>query len=407
MLLQQTNIGVHQHSRDSSPSHAHRPWTSCLGITHAPRSTLHVGVLPGEGVGPEVIAASLDVLAAVADASGLRLDVATGGPIGRDAERVDGEPLTKQVVEFCEGVFARGGAILNGPGGGRYVYDLRRRMDLFFKISPLQTFNGATDAARLRPEALRGIDILVTRENAGGAYQGTWRDRSGADGQRMAEHLVTYSHDQVHRFLSASARLARMRRGDLTVVWKEAGVPAISRLWRDCAEQAAASLNVKVRMVDVDLMSYRLVQEPAAFDVIAAPNLFGDVLADLGAVLLGSRGASYSGNFTARGEGVYQTNHGAAYDLAGTDRANPAGQIFATAMMLRESFACAREAEAIERALRAVWHDGWRTEDVAVPGARIVGTREIGRLVAERAATHLRHHVHAPRPTSMTPAESL
>jgi 3-isopropylmalate dehydrogenase len=109
-------------------------------------------------------------------------------------------------------------------------------------------------------------------------------------------------------------------------------------------------------------------------------------LADLGAVLLGSRGVSFSGNFTEEGHAVYQTNHGSAYPLAGTDRANPCGQIFSLAMMLRESYGLNREADAIEQAVRDVWHDGWRTEDVAVPRSRIVGTREMGRRVAERAA---------------------
>jgi 3-isopropylmalate dehydrogenase len=171
----------------------------------------------------------------------------------------------------------------------------------------------------------------------------------------------------------------------LTVVWKEAGVPSISRLWRDCAENAAAEYGVQLRMVDIDLMAYRLIQEAATFDVIAAPNLLGDVLSDLGAVLLGSRGVSFSGNYTECGEAVYQTNHGAAYDLAGLDRANPNGQILSLAMMLRESFDQHQAADAIEEAVRLVWAEGWRTADVAVPGSRIIGTHEMGRRVAERA----------------------
>ncbi len=115
----------------------------------------------------------------------------------------------------------------------------------------------------------------------------------------------------MRRFLDASARLAQRRRGALTVVWKEAGA-AISTLWRDCANDAAATHNIEVRLVDIDLMAYRLIHEAATFDVIAAPNLCGDVLADLGAVLLGSRALSFSGNYSALGHAVYQTNHGAA-----------------------------------------------------------------------------------------------
>jgi len=125
--------------------------------------------------------------------------------------------------------------------------------------------------------------------------------------------------------------------------------------------------------------------------VIAAPNLFGDVLADLGAVLLGSRGVSFSGNYSPRREAVYQTNHGAAYDIARTDRANPVGQILSLAMMLRESFGLPREAEAIEAAVRWVWRDGWRTEDVATPAARIIGTREMSARIADKAAEIVAH----------------
>jgi 3-isopropylmalate dehydrogenase len=289
------------------------------------------------------------------------------------------------VIRFCEEIFARQGAILSGPGGGRYVYDLRTRFDLFFKISPLRIVNALPDASRLRPEALGGMDVLITRENTGGAYQGRWSERVGASGQRSAKQTVAYTAAQVRRFLRASARLARARSGQMTVVWKEAGLPGISRLWYEQAEAAAAEFGVSFRMVDVDLMAYRLIQDVAAFDVIAAPNLFGDVLADLGAVLLGSRGLSFSGNYTTSGDAVYQTNHGAAYDLAGTDRANPVGQIFSLAMMLRESFGFFHEADVIEAAVRSVWREGWRTADVVADGTLKVGTREMGRRVAERA----------------------
>ena len=200
----------------------------------------------------------------------------------------------------------------------------------------------------------------------------------------MVLHHFAYAEEQVRRFLDASARLARQRRRDLTVIWKEAGLPAISRLWQDCAQEAAETHGVRLRMVDVDFMAYRLISAPQGFDVVAAPNLFGDVLADLGAALLGSRGVSFSGNYSEAGNAAYQTNHGAAYDLAGTDRANPAGQILSAAMMLRESFGLVHEAAAIQEAVRSVWREGLRTEDVATQGAHIVGTREMGSRIAER-----------------------
>jgi 3-isopropylmalate dehydrogenase len=169
----------------------------------------------------------------------------------------------------------------------------------------------------------------------------------------------------------------------LTVVWKESGVPAISKLWKDCAAEVSAEMGIDYAMIDIDLMAYRLIQDASSFNVIAAPNLFGDVLADLGAVLLGSRGLSYSGNYTSQGHAVYQTNHGAAYDLAGSDRANPVGQIFSLAMMLRESFELPHLAVAIENAVRSVWNEGFCTGDLQIPGGQIIGTEQMGRRIAE------------------------
>ena len=365
-------------------------WTECLNVHRLSRKrvagALLIGVLHGEGIGPEVVAAALDVLAAVAPHTRLAIDVREGGRIGQEAERVSGTSLTEGVIEFCEDIFACGGAIMHGAGCGRFVYELRKRFDLFFKISPLQVNHGVPQASPLKPDALQNLDILVTRENTGGAYQGHWEERNSPSGGRLALHHFAYTEAHVRRFLEASARLARQRSRDLTVVWKESGIPAISRLWQDCAAESAEAHGVRHRMVDIDLMVYRLISKPQAFDVIAAPNLFGDVLADLGAALLGSRGASYSANYSEAGNAAYQTNHGAAHDLAGVDRANPAGQILSLAMMLRESFGLWQEAGAIQEALRSLWREGWRTEDMATPGARIVGTREMGSRVAERAA---------------------
>jgi 3-isopropylmalate dehydrogenase len=300
---------------------------------------------------------------------------------------------------------------VNGAVGGRYVYELRRRFDLFFKVSPVRIVNGLVDSSRLKPDALQDVDILIARENTGGAYQGDWSFDVDASGGRQATQTACYSERQVRRFLAAAARLAQQRRGELAIVWKEAGIPAISTLWRQCAEIVAAQHPVRFTLVDCDLITYRLIQNAAEFDVIAAPNLFGDVLADLGAVLLGSRGLSYSGNFNESGHAVYQTNHGAAYDLAGTDRANPVGQILSIAMMLRETFLQWRMADAIEQAVRHVWRQGYRTEDVATLGTQIIGAREMGERIAGQAVAVLqtspdtncaRSHPEGTRPLSLS-----
>ena len=357
-----------------------------------PTKQLLIGVLPGEGVGPEVIRCSLEVLTAVAEVTGLTINTREGGLIGRQSECTQGCTLSNDVIQFCKEIFADGGAILNGPGGGRYVYELRKQFDLFFKASPLIPANGVVEVSRLKPEWLANLNILVTRENYGGIYQGEWTTRIDPEQGRMSDHRFAYTETQVRRFLEVSAKLAHSRHGNLTVVWKESGIPSISRLWKDCAIDIAKAYDIELSMIDIDLMAYRLIQEPSCFDVIATPNLFGDVIADLGAVLLGSRGISFSGNFTPNGNAVYQTNHGAAYPLAGTDKANPAGQIYSLAMMLRESFGLKREASFIEEAVRSVWREGYRTEDVCCPGRTMVGTREFGSRVAECAARIARAH---------------
>jgi 3-isopropylmalate dehydrogenase len=343
---------------------------------------LTLGVLPGEGIGPEVVAAALSVLAAVESGGGASFDVTTGGPIGRDAELVSGRVLTEEVVAFCETAFARGGAVLAGPGGGRFVYDLRRRFDLFCKLSPLRPMDPLLEAGRLKAAGVAGADILIVRENVGGEYFGEWRETSDEVRGRVSEQSFHYAEKQVRRLVAVAARLAASRRGKLAIVVKEGGLPAVSALWRDLGREAAAQASVELRVLDIDLTAYLLVQEPLTFDVVAASNLFGDVLADLGAVLLSSRGVSFSGNFSEGGAAVYQTNHGSALDLAKQGRANPIGQISALAMMLRESFGLAREAGWVERAVADVLRLGFRTFDVAAPGTTLVGTAEMGERVA-------------------------
>jgi 3-isopropylmalate dehydrogenase len=366
-------------------------WTDCVFST-VPGATSHgpflIGVLEGEGIGPEVIHVALQALRALEETSHRRFDLRFGGPIGLEAEAHYGESLCKEVVEFCGEIFAQGGAILAGPGGGRFVYDLRRQFDLFCKLVPLRPAAELIHAGRLKPEHVQDVDILVVRENGSGLYQGHWNESNIAGEGKRVEHHFHYTEREVCRILEVGARIAACRRNRMTVVVKDGGVPGITRLWRDAGDAAANRTGVHCAFLNVDYEAYRLIQHPQAIDVIVAPNLFGDILADAGAVLLGSRGLSFSGNFSSDGAAVYQTNHGAAYDLTGTDRANPAGQMLSLAMLLRESFGLHSEAELLEAALAAVWRDGWRTEDLAEPGCRLAGTRQMGELVA-RAVVNL------------------
>jgi 3-isopropylmalate dehydrogenase len=339
-----------------------------------------LGVLPGEGIGPEVIHAALRVLTAVEPDLPLDLRLA--------ASWSGGEGVTAEEEDFFAGIFAAGGTVLCGPRGGRFVYELRRRFDLFLKLSPLRVSPALAVLSRLKAAAVEGADVLVVRDNAGGVYQGEWGEERGADGERIATHAFSARESDVRRVMEAAAAVAGQRRGRLAVIGKEGGIPTVTRLWREVAAEVAGARGIAWELVNVDFAAYRLVQEPRWFDVVVAPNLEGDVLADVGAVLLGSRGLSFSGNFTPSGLGVYQTNHGAAADLAGRDVANPLGQIFSLAMLLRESLGRPAAAEAIETAVETVLARGIRTADLIGEGerGRIVGTREMTDLVIEALA---------------------
>jgi 3-isopropylmalate dehydrogenase len=349
----------------------------------APRPRRLIGVLKGCGIGPEVIDASLRVLAAAEETTGDRFELREGGAIGEHAHQQSGEWLTAGVIAFCAEVFAQDGAILNGPGGGRYVYDLRRRFDLFCKFVPVRPWPELAHAGKIAPQHLKHVDLLIVRDNTGGVYQGTWRNHSSPAG-RVAEHHFSYNETQIQRLVEVAARAAAARRGKLHVIIKDGGVQGISDLWCDVSLATARKHGVAAAFMNIDLAAYELIQHPAAFDVMVAPNLFGDVLADISGVLLSSRGVTFSGNFDAAGHGVYQTNHGCAHDLGGKDVANPAGQILSLAMLLHESFGLDRAAGLIERSLAGVWRAGWRTEDLAEPGCRVIGTRAMTDRVVEQ-----------------------
>ena len=342
-----------------------------------------IGILEGAGIGPQIISATLQVLKSVEQAMDLKFDVRHGGLIGEQAVASCGKWLPEDTMEFCADIFQVGGAILNGPGGGRYVYDLRRRFDLFCKFVPVQPASELVRAGRIAPQFLKKVDLLIVRDNTGGVYQGQWGDRATNQG-RFAEHSFSYSEAEVHRLVEVAARAVADRRGRLHIIVKDGGVPTVTALWRDVGGAVARRHGVEATFMNVDLAAYELIQNPAQFDVIATPNLFGDILADVAGVLVSSRGVTFSGNFDARGHGVYQTNHGCAHDLADTDTANPAGQILSLAMLMRESFGLDEAAALIEKSLAEVWRAGWRTADLAEPGCRILGTKAMAEKVSEQ-----------------------
>lgn len=342
-----------------------------------------LGVLPGEGIGPEVVGIALRLLEVLEKHGRHRFALRFGGDIGVTAKNANGAPLPAEIIAFCRGIFDESGAILNGPGGDRYVYDLRAQFDLFCKFSPLRVAPELIGANRLKAAHVENLDILLVRENASGFYQGQWSATQTPENGIVASQTCSYSENEVNRIVEIAARLAATRRGKMAVIVKDGGAPTLSQLWRDCAHEIADKHDIEYSILNIDLAAYQLIQYPRELDVIVAPNLFGDILGDLGAVLLGSRGLSFSGNFASNGAAVYQTNHGSGYDLVGQNKANPVGQIFSLAMLLRESFGLHEAAQQIENAVAQVWRDGWRTFDVAEAACKTVGTQQMGDLVVE------------------------
>lgn len=350
-----------------------------------PGEPFAIGVLEGEGVGPQLTRICRILLDTVSERFGTRFSVRTGGAIGLEALRAAGDVLTEDVSGFCQEIFEAGGAILAGPGGGRFVYDMRRRFDLFLKLNPLPHHPELAGDARVQWRVPPPDDVMIVRENMGGLYQGR-SEVSGEGSGRRVEHRFGYCETDVARIATAAARIAAVRRGHLTVVAKDSGLPEMTHLWFDAARAAAEAHRVSLRTLDIDFGVYAFMSAPEEFDVLVVPNCFGDIMADLGGVLSGSRGCTYGGSYSQNGAAVYQTNHGAAYDMKGTDKVNPVGQMLSLAMMLHETFGLKAEAAAIVEAIRATWREGWRTPDVMAPGRRLAGTEEFSARVVDHLA---------------------
>ena len=341
-----------------------------------------IGTLAGEGSGPEMINAARSVLNAVAQTCDVVLQITNGGQVGSSFQDPDGESLPRELLDFCEKIFEGGGAIVAGATSGRFVYNMRRHFELYYKLNPLRSYPELRKVCRVKLPT-KALDILVVRENLQGIYQGRSREIRSAHGREI-EHTFVHDEKRVRAVLEVALAAARKRRNALAVVSKRSGVPAIHSLWRRSALQLADAAGVELSFLDVDYAAYKLVQQPETFDVIVAPNCFGDILSDLGGVLAGSRGLTFGASYSAEGAAVYQTNHGAAFDLAGTDTANPVGQIFSVAMMLRETFGLSMEAQLIEDSVRAVWQSGFRTTDLAERSCQIAGSQEFAELVVRQ-----------------------
>ena len=358
-----------------------------------------IAALPGDGVGPEVLAEARRVLDAVGARHGHRFTVREG-LIGGAALDATGQSLPDATVAIAREADA---VLLGAVGGPRWddptradrpergLLALRRVLGTYANIRPVRVLDAGRAFSPLRPERLAGVDLVVVRELTGGLYFGEKRQYVREDGTEVATEDCTYDAHEVARIVRAAAALARTRRGRLTSVDK-ANVLETSRLWRRVAAQVMRDEfpDVAYDVVLVDACAMHLMMAPARFDVIVTENLFGDILTDEAAVLAGSIGLLPSASLGAPRRagggpvGLYEPIHGSAPDIAGQGRANPVGAILSAAMLLASSLGLGEEARAVERAVEGALADGWTTADVTPPGARARTTSEVGTEVARR-----------------------
>ncbi len=351
---------------------------------------LLIGVLLGEGIGPQIINICLNLLQTIQANTDLQFEIKFGGAIGKEAIAEQGVALTKEVIDFCQDIFNNSGAILCGPGGERFVYDLRKEFGLFCKLAPITPISALKNLCMTRSAQSYAVDILVIRENLGGVYQGQY-------GTEVYPHMrawqsFDYTEPQVTDIVEIAINLAHQRAGKFTLVTKPGGIPTISALWETTAKRMASQANIEMNMLEIDNACYQIIANPNQFDILLSPNLFGDVLGDIGALLLGSRGMSYSANFSKSMQGaVYQTSHGAAHDLVGTNKANPIGQILSLAMLLEQSFGSTEVANMIRAAVNDVLLKNIRTPDLEEEFSVVVGTDEMGDLINQALSFRIKN----------------
>ena len=353
--------------------------------------TYRIAVLPGDGVGREVTPQAVRALEAVAKRTGLSFTF-TETPIGAAAWQTVGHSLPAATVELCR----TSDAVLCGAVGSPALdalprekrgglLDLRQLMGLAINLRPAVAWPPLEGASPLRPERLRGVDILFVRELAAGLYYGPG-GHEVRDGVEVAWDTMLYTAPQIEHVVRAAFALARGRRRRLTSIDK-ANVLRSSKLWRSVVERVARDFrDVAVEHLIVDNASLQLIRTPQRFDVVVSENTFGDILSDELGALSGSLGMLPSASLAASGPGLFEPVHGAAPDIAGKDVATPLGSILSAAMLLEYGLGLVEPARRIEAAVRSVLEAGWRTADVREAGGTEVGTHRMGALVADAIA---------------------
>lgn len=367
------------------------------------KKTYKICCLPGDGIGPEIIAEGKKVLAAVGKRYGVDFQC-EDALIGGAAIDACDDPLPEETLAAAR---ASDAVLLASVGGPKWdstdpaaprpeqgLLRIRKELGLYTNLRPVQIFAALADASTLRPEVIDGVDMMIVRELTGGLYFGK-RERfydepgagtAGAPGQRAYDTLE-YREYEIERIARQAFEAARKRRGKVSSVDK-ANVLETSRMWREIVHRIGAAEYPDVELEDVlvDNAAMQLISRPADFDVVVTENMFGDILSDEAAQITGSLGMLASASL---GDGValYEPSHGSAPDIAGQGIANPLAQILSVEMMLRYSFNMGEAADAVRTAVTAVLDEGWRTRDIADPATpvdRILGTAAMGDEVAKR-----------------------
>ena len=356
----------------------------------------NVTVIPGDGIGPEIVREARKVLDQVGKVFGHSFDY-TEILMGGCSIDAYGVPLTEEALETAR----KSDAVLLGAVGGDVGnsrwYDvapnlrpeagllaIRKGLGLFANIRPADLYKELAEACPLKKEIIGdGFDMVIMRELTGGLYFGD-RYTKEVDGVMTAVDTLTYNEKEIRRIAVKAFDIAMKRRKKVTSVDK-ANVLDSSRLWRKVVEEVAADYpEVELSHMLVDNCAMQLVMNPGQFDVILTENMFGDILSDEASMITGSIGMLSSASMNESKFGLYEPSHGSAPDIAGKDMANPIATILSAAMLLRYSFDMDREADAVEKAVQAVLTEGYRTGDIMSEGCTRVGTCKMGDLIAER-----------------------
>jgi len=350
-------------------------------------------VLPGDGIGPEIVTEAINVLQALQQVFDLKIEL-EHGLIGGSAYDACKNPLPKETLALAKACDC---LLLGAVGGPQYesldisqrpekgLLGLRSELGLFSNLRPAILYPQLAQASTLKPEVVSGLDIMIVRELTGGIYFGQPRGiRRLANGERQGFNTLVYSESEIRRIGHSAFNIAMQRSKRLCSIDK-ANVLECTELWRDVINEVAQEYpEVALTHMYVDNAAMQLVREPKQFDVMVTTNMFGDILSDAAAMLTGSIGMLPSASLDANNKGMYEPIHGSAPDIAGKGVANPLATILSVAMMLRFSLNEAKMAERVETAVDSVLNDGLRTADIHYEGSQLVSTTQMGRAVVEK-----------------------